>query len=87
MERLAREGLGSDFSPSPDVKDETLQKVRWQRLNQEAIMKRKMIRAIILFIITFIARKRSVSQSALVQAVLLQETPEESDVEWFNKYT
>ena len=34
-----------------------------------------------------IERKRSGSQSALVQAVLLQETPEESDVEWFNKYT
>ena len=34
-----------------------------------------------------IERKRSRSQSALVQAVLLQETPEESDVEWFNKYT
>ena len=34
-----------------------------------------------------IERKRSRSQSALVQAALLQETPEESDVEWFNKYT
>lgn len=34
-----------------------------------------------------IERKRSRSQSALVQAVLLQETPDESDVEWFNKYT
>ncbi|MBE6864921.1 MAG: hypothetical protein J6I47_05445 [Ruminococcus sp.] len=34
-----------------------------------------------------IERKRSRSQSALVQAVLLQETPEENDVEWFNKYT
>ncbi|MCR5796355.1 hypothetical protein [Eubacterium xylanophilum] len=32
-------------------------------------------------------RKRSRSQSALVQAVLLQETPDERDVEWFNKYT
>ncbi len=32
-------------------------------------------------------RKRSRSQSALVQAVLLQETPDEHDVEWFNKYT
>ncbi len=34
-----------------------------------------------------IERKRSRSQSALVQAVLLQETPNENDVEWFNKYT
>ena len=34
-----------------------------------------------------IERKRSRSQSALVQAVLLQETPDEMDVEWFNKYT
>ena len=34
-----------------------------------------------------IEHKRSRSQSALVQAVLLQETPEENDVEWFNKYT
>lgn len=34
-----------------------------------------------------IERKRSRSQSALVQAVLLQEEPNENDVEWFNKYT
>ena len=34
-----------------------------------------------------IERKRSRSQSALVQAILLQETPDERDVEWFNKYT
>ena len=34
-----------------------------------------------------IERKRSRSQSALVQAVLLQETPDERDVEWFNKDT
>ena len=34
-----------------------------------------------------IERKRSRSQSALVQAILLQETPNEMDVEWFNKYT
>lgn len=34
-----------------------------------------------------IEHKRSRSQSALVQAVLLQETPNERDVEWFNKYT
>ena len=34
-----------------------------------------------------IERKRSRSQSALVQAVLLQEEPDENDVEWFNKYT
>lgn len=34
-----------------------------------------------------IERKRSRSQSALVQSVLLQETPDERDVEWFNKYT
>ncbi len=34
-----------------------------------------------------IERKRSRSQSALVQAVLLQETPDERDVEWCNKYT
>ena len=34
-----------------------------------------------------IERKRSRSQSALVQAVLLQETPDERDVEWFSKYT
>ena len=34
-----------------------------------------------------IERKRSRSQSALVQAVLLPETPDERDVEWFNKYT
>ena len=32
-------------------------------------------------------RKRSRSQSALVQAILLQEEPKEADVEWFNKYT
>ena len=32
-----------------------------------------------------IERKRS--QSALVQAILLQEEPNEMDVEWFNKYT
>ncbi len=34
-----------------------------------------------------IERKRSRSQSALVQAVLLQEEPDDNDVEWFNKYT
>ena len=34
-----------------------------------------------------IERKRSRSQSALVQAILLQEEPNEADVEWFNKYT
>ena len=34
-----------------------------------------------------IERKRSRSQSALVQAMLLQEEPNEADVEWFNKYT
>ena len=34
-----------------------------------------------------IERKRSRSQSALVQAVLLQEEPDEMDVEGFNKYT
>ena len=34
-----------------------------------------------------IERKRSCSQSALVQAILLQEQPDETDVEWFNKYT
>lgn len=34
-----------------------------------------------------IERKRSHSQSALVQAILLQEEPNEMDVEWFNKYT
>ena len=34
-----------------------------------------------------IERKRSRSQSALVQAVLLQEEHDEMDVEWFNKYT
>ena len=32
-------------------------------------------------------KKRSRSQSALVQAILLQEQPDEMDVEWFNKYT
>ena len=37
--------------------------------------------------ITEIERKRSRSQSALVQAILLQEQPDETDVEWFNKYT
>ena len=31
-----------------------------------------------------IERKRSRSQSALVQAILLQEEPNEADVEWFN---
>ena len=34
-----------------------------------------------------IERKRSRSQSALVQAELLQEEPDENDVERFNKYT
>ena len=34
-----------------------------------------------------IERKRARSQSALVQAILLQEEPDERDVEWFNKYT
>ena len=34
-----------------------------------------------------IERKRSRSQSALVQAILLQEEPKEADVERFNKYT
>ena len=34
-----------------------------------------------------IERKRSRSQSALVQAILLQEQPDETDVEGFNKYT
>jgi hypothetical protein len=34
-----------------------------------------------------IERKRSRSQSALVQAILLQEEPDERDSEWFNKYT
>ena len=34
-----------------------------------------------------IERKRSRSQSALVQAILLQEQPDETDVAWFNKYT
>lgn len=34
-----------------------------------------------------IERKRARSQSALVQAILLQEEPNEADSEWFNKYT
>ncbi|MBR6897866.1 MAG: hypothetical protein IKN24_06820 [Lachnospiraceae bacterium] len=34
-----------------------------------------------------IERRRSRSQSALVQAILLQEEPNDADVEWFNKYT
>ena len=34
-----------------------------------------------------IERKRARSQSALVQAILMQEEPDERDVEWFNKYT
>ena len=34
-----------------------------------------------------IERKRARSQSALVQAIRLQEEPDERDVEWFNKYT
>lgn len=34
-----------------------------------------------------IEHKRSRSQSALVQAILLQEEPNDADVEWFNKYT
>ena len=34
-----------------------------------------------------IERRRARSQSALVQAILLQEEPDEADVEWFNKYT
>ena len=34
-----------------------------------------------------IERRRARSQSALVQAILLQEEPNEADVEWFNKYT
>ena len=34
-----------------------------------------------------IERRRARSQSALVQAILLQEEPSEDDVEWFNKYT
>lgn len=37
--------------------------------------------------IEMIERKRSRSQSALVQAILLQEEPNDDDVEWFNKYT
>lgn len=37
--------------------------------------------------ITEIERRRSRSQSALVQAVLMQSTPDQNDVEWFNKYT
>lgn len=37
--------------------------------------------------ITEIERKRSRSQSAMVQAVLTQTTPDQNDVEWFNKYT
>ena len=34
-----------------------------------------------------IERRCSRSQSALVQAILLQEEPNDADVEWFNKYT
>ncbi len=34
-----------------------------------------------------IERKRSRSQSAVVQSIILQEEPNEADVEWFNKYT
>ena len=34
-----------------------------------------------------IERRRSRSQSALVQDILLQEEPNDADVEWFNKYT
>ena len=34
-----------------------------------------------------IERRRSRSQSALVPAILLQEEPNDADVEWFNKYT
>ena len=34
-----------------------------------------------------IERRRARSRSALVQAILLQEEPNEADVEWFNKYT
>lgn len=34
-----------------------------------------------------IEAKRSRSQSALVQAILMHEEPNDDDVEWFNKYT
>lgn len=51
--------------------------------------KRKIKREIKLCLQTIkeIERRRSRSQSALVQAVLLQSTPDQNDVEWFNKYT
>lgn len=50
-----------------------------KKLKKEIIKCRKTIEEI--------ERKRSRSQSALVQAILLQEEPNEADVEWFNKYT
>lgn len=34
-----------------------------------------------------IERRRARSQSALVQAILLHQTTNDDDVEWFNKYT
>lgn len=34
-----------------------------------------------------IERRRSRSQAALVQAILLHQVPDNDDVEWFNKYT
>lgn len=37
--------------------------------------------------IDFLESKRSRSQSALVQAILQHKDPDETDVEFFNKYT
>lgn len=39
------------------------------------------------FLIEEIERKRYRSQSQLVEAILKQETPDDEDVDYFNRYT
>jgi hypothetical protein len=38
-------------------------------------------------IIEELESKRSRSQAALVEAILTNKTPDDDDVEWFNRYT
>ncbi|MBO7519209.1 MAG: hypothetical protein J6T73_00380 [Clostridia bacterium] len=37
--------------------------------------------------IVYLERKRTRSQAALVEAILTQQTPDDSDVEYFNRFT
>lgn len=89
--KQAFDDIGADldkgYEEAQAVVDSVNKKVtrEWSTMNEKRKLKREI--KICRQTIEEIERKRSRSQSALVQAVLLQEEPDENDVEWFNKYT